>query len=289
MFLSDEQDLHTPSCKKHNIAYTVLQIHLQHNDVEKEESQRVLAEAEERSIVEKLLKYSERGYPLDTFDSRLVIQQYLKRAGRVVSRFKDNLPGKEFAYSFLKRHSRILSARMCQNIKRARAGVTRTKITEYSDHLSVELEGIPASHVINYDETNLCDDPRLEKIIAKRGCKYSERIMNHSKSSTSIMFAASGSGELLPCYVVYKAQNMYDSWTTGGPTRTRYNQNESDQEFSTHDSNSDMDPLSDLEEAFDRRYDAAEEVISLPTFNGPRISNNSAQVSVSNSVLTFQG
>ncbi|KAG5886904.1 hypothetical protein JTB14_004192 [Gonioctena quinquepunctata] len=61
---------------------------------------------------------------------------------------------------------------------------------------------------------------------------------------------------------------------------------ESDQNFSTHDSNSDMDPMSDLEEAFNRRYDAAEEVIFLPTFNGSRISNNSPQVSVSNSVLT---
>ncbi|KAG5870562.1 hypothetical protein JTB14_006059 [Gonioctena quinquepunctata] len=44
---------------------------------------------------------------------------------------------------------------------------------------------------------------------------------------------------------------------------------ESEQKFSTHDSSSDMDPMSDLEEAFDRRYDAAEEVISLPTLNGP--------------------
>ncbi|KAG5874969.1 hypothetical protein JTB14_003232 [Gonioctena quinquepunctata] len=61
---------------------------------------------------------------------------------------------------------------------------------------------------------------------------------------------------------------------------------ESDQKFTTHDNNSDMDTISDLEEAFDRRYDAAEGVISLPSFNGLRISNNSPQVSVSNSVLT---
>ncbi|KAK9717427.1 hypothetical protein QE152_g23756 [Popillia japonica] len=59
----------------------------------------------------------------------------------------------------------------------------------------------------------------------------------------------------------------------------------SDQELCTHDSNSDMDPMSDLEE-FDRRYDAAEEMIPLAIFNGPHISNNSSQVSVSNSVLT---
>lgn len=90
-----------------------------------------------------------------------------------------------------------------------------TTITEYFEHLSVELEGIPASNVINYDETNLCDDPGRKKIIVKRGCKYPERITNHSKSSTSIMFAASGSGVLLPCYIVYKAQNMYYIWTLG--------------------------------------------------------------------------
>ncbi|KAG5880623.1 hypothetical protein JTB14_035238 [Gonioctena quinquepunctata] len=60
----------------------------------------------------------------------------------------------------------------------------------------------------------------------------------------------------------------------------------SDQKLSTHDSNSDMDPMSNLEEPFDRTYDAAGEVISLPTFNGPRISNNSPQVSLSNCVLT---
>ncbi|KAK9728674.1 CENP-B N-terminal DNA-binding domain [Popillia japonica] len=105
------------AAKKHNIAYTVLQRHLKNNDVKKQRGQTVLAEAEERSIAEKLVTCSEWGYPLDTFDLRLVIQQYLNRAGRVVSRFKDNLPGKEFAYSFFKRHSRILSERMCQNIK----------------------------------------------------------------------------------------------------------------------------------------------------------------------------
>ncbi|KAG5895565.1 hypothetical protein JTB14_002928 [Gonioctena quinquepunctata] len=95
------------AAKKHNIAYNVLQRHLQHNDVEKQGGQTVL---------EKLLMCSEWGYPLDTFGLRRVIQQYLNRAVKVVSRFKNNIPHKEFAYRFLKRHLRILSGRMCQNI-----------------------------------------------------------------------------------------------------------------------------------------------------------------------------
>ncbi|KAG5862610.1 hypothetical protein JTB14_013297 [Gonioctena quinquepunctata] len=115
--------------------------------------------------------------PVDTFGVRLINQQYLNSAGRVVSRFKDNLLGEEFAFSFLKRHSKILSERMFQNIKRARAGVARTTITGYFEHLFLELEGIPASNVINYDGTNLCNDPGRKKIIAKRECKYLNRII----------------------------------------------------------------------------------------------------------------
>lgn len=67
------------------------------------------------------------------------------------------------------------------------------------------------SNIVNYDESNLSDDPGRTKIISKRGCKYPERIINHSRSSTSLMFAALGSGELLPCYVVYKAVHLHSS------------------------------------------------------------------------------
>ena len=31
------------------------------------------------------------------------------------------------------------------------------------------------------------------------------------------MYAGFADGTLLAPYVVYKAKNMYDSWTTGGP------------------------------------------------------------------------
>ncbi|KAJ8909599.1 hypothetical protein NQ315_003709 [Exocentrus adspersus] len=47
--------------------------------------------------------------------------------------------------------------------------------------------------------------------------------MNSSKSSTSVMFAASADGNVLPPYIVYKAQNLYESWTIGGVKGARYN------------------------------------------------------------------
>lgn len=51
--------------------------------------------------------------------------------------------------------------------------------------------------------------------------------MNYSKSAISIMFSATASGELLPCYVVYKAERLYNTWINGGPVKTVYNQTKS--------------------------------------------------------------
>lgn len=78
-------------------------------------------------------------------------------------------------------------------------------------------------NTINYDETNLSDDPGKIKVITKRGKKYPERVMNHSKASTSLMMAAAADGTLLPCYVVYKSQHLYESWVQQGPADCRYN------------------------------------------------------------------
>ena len=46
--------------------------------------------------------------------------------------------------------------------------------------------------------------------------------MDNSKSSTSVMMAASGDGALLPTFTVFKAQNLYPTWVEGGTPNARY-------------------------------------------------------------------
>ena len=41
--------------------------------------------------------------------------------------------------------------------------------------------------------------------------------MNHSKSMTTIMTCGSASGVLLPPYVIYKSEHLWDTWTEHGP------------------------------------------------------------------------
>lgn len=41
------------------------------------------------------------------------------------------------------------------------------------------------------------------------------------------MFVGTASGHILPPYVVYKAEHLYDTWMEGGPRETRYNRSKS--------------------------------------------------------------
>ena len=83
------------------------------------------------------------------------------------------------------------------------------------------MKVFPSQNIINYDETNLTDDPGRHKMIFKRGCRYPERIINDTKASTSIMLAGTTSGKILPLYTVYKSGHLWSTWTEGGPPKEK--------------------------------------------------------------------
>ena len=82
---------------------------------------------------------------------------------------------------------------------------------------------MPSDNIINYDETNLTDNPGRKKQIFKREIRYPERTINCTKTSTSLMLAGTAAGAILPLYVVYKAECMWNTWTEFGPKYARYN------------------------------------------------------------------
>lgn len=128
---------------------------------------------------------------------------------------------------FLERHRQILTVRWCENIKRSRASVTPDVIKSYFDELEISLNGVEPHLIINYDETNISDDPGKSKVIVKRGTKHAHRIVDSSKSSHSVMFAGTASGVVLSIYVVYRSEHLYTTWTSGGPPQVRYNRSKS--------------------------------------------------------------
>ena len=140
-------------------------------------------------------------------------------------KFTQNLPSEDWVRSFVKRNN--LTSRLCQNITRKRSQVSPEIFETYFNNLAQTIDGVAPQNIMNYDETNLSDDPGEKKCLFRRGVKYPERIMNSTKASTSVMFSATANGELLPTYVVYKAVNLMNTWTEGGPAKVRYNRTKS--------------------------------------------------------------
>ena len=60
-----------------------------------------LTTEEENIIVKHLIVVSDWGFPFSRLDLRLLVKSYLDKCNRTVKRFKENLPGDEWAKSFI--------------------------------------------------------------------------------------------------------------------------------------------------------------------------------------------
>lgn len=178
----------------------------------------ILSEKEEKKIVKCALFMATWGFSFSAAELCRFIKDYLDERGRD-SKFEDNLPSKRFIVRFMSRHKE-LSLRRANPIKRSRAKVSREQVTEFIKNWQKEIRGVPPTHIFNFDETNLQDDPGINKRFFKKGEKYCEFVQNTSKQAFSVMFCGTASGHMLPPMVLYKAKGIYPSWSTGGPRGT---------------------------------------------------------------------
>lgn len=214
--------------EKYGISKSTLNRKINNKHLQKYGRPPVFSATEEAHISKCLSLAAKWGYPLTKRDLKEVIKKTLDGKGVTEKRFINNKPGKKWLKAFLARQQDLLKTRLSHNIKRARAGITPEVITEYFNELKESLKDIPPESIINYDETNMQDDPGKKKIIVHRHCKNPEQIKDTSKAGFSVMFAGSASGSTLPVYVVYKsATNLYHSWMEGGPKNARYNRSKS--------------------------------------------------------------
>lgn len=65
----------------------------------------------------------------------------------------------------LREHKNSLGKRTASNISKARASVRENVIRVYFDNLSVTLDSNPETHIFNYNEINVSDDPGKMKVL----------------------------------------------------------------------------------------------------------------------------
>ena len=165
----------------------------------------------ETALVSVLDQLSSWKYPLTSYELRCLVRNYITSCN-IESKFKDNMPGWDWAKGFIQRHK--LAERFATNLKPQRAKITKEEVLEYFDNLEESLDGIEPANIFNFDETNFTDDPKRSKCICRPGRSRHERVESHSKTGFSVMFCGSATGEYLPPMVVYKAKNMYEGWAS---------------------------------------------------------------------------
>ena len=180
----------------------------------------------EAQLVDCLLTCSDFNMMLTVQEVQMFVKYYLDHMNIKIKRFKNNRPGIDWVHRFL-RDAKKLTNRICPNVKKVRYNLSPEKLNKYFDNVENSLEGVPPSNVINYDETNFSDDPGASKMLMRRGVKYPSKEMNFSKSSTTVMYAGTADGKLVPPYVIFKSTHLYKNWCIGGPKGTSYNRSKS--------------------------------------------------------------
>lgn len=211
---------------KYGIPKSTLERKFNKKNMKSPGGQTSLFEAEENIIVQAIITASEWGFPLEKEDIKDLVHGYVMRQGKNIKKFHDSRPGDSWYYGFIARHNN-LSIRLSENIKRSRAAVSIEMLNEYFDNLSTSLKDVPSENILNYDESGFTDDPGRNKVVVRKKSRHAERVMDFSKSNTSVMFCVSGSGETLPPYIVYKADHIWSTWTEKGPPKARYNRSKS--------------------------------------------------------------
>lgn len=184
----------------------------------------VLTSTQEEELSEIIKITGDWGYPLQPVRVVRLVKEFLDQ-NKIRSKFPSNHPGPDWISLFMKRNN--LTTRWTQNINRSHAKVCPRTINEYFDNLTATLQDVPPENIVNYDETNFTDDPENQRVIVRRGQKHVDRVLDHSKSSFSVMFAGCTDGKTLPPYVVYAALHLYPTWVEGGPKGTRHNRTKS--------------------------------------------------------------
>ncbi len=157
----------------------------------------------EEVLVQCLEMCAEFQYPLKKRDLQDLVQSYCV-TNSVKTRWENDSPGYDWIRSFKDRWRHRVKVNKLSNIKRSRAKVSPDDIKEFFERLKPNVEGIPPTHIFNFDESPIKDDPGAEDAFFAKGQKYYEQVMNHSKAGYSLMFCCNAARDMLPPMVIYK-------------------------------------------------------------------------------------
>ena len=170
--------------------------------------QTVFSAEQEKVFVLHLMTLSDFLIPWAPKELCKYIQYFLDSRGLKEPRFTQNRPGRDWAAGFLDRHDDVLKKRTVVPIVPRKGCMDADDLKLFFDRLRPQLTDpeLKPEWILNFDETNLVNNPGSSVAIVRRSEKQKAALMvKHGKEGWSVMFAGTASGRMLPPYVVFKS------------------------------------------------------------------------------------
>ena len=170
--------------------------------------QTVFSAEQEKVFVLHLMTLSDFLIPWAPKELCKYIQYFLDSRGLKEPRFSRNRPGRDWAAGFMKRHDDVLKKRTVVPIIPRKGCMDADDLKLFFDRLRPQLTDpeLKPEWILNFDETNLVNNPGSSVAIVRRSEKQKAALMvKHGKEGWSVMFAGTASGRMLPPYVVFKS------------------------------------------------------------------------------------
>ncbi|XP_069359717.1 uncharacterized protein [Maniola hyperantus] len=174
----------------------------------------VFSADEENAMETHLCAISDCGVPMRELDVRKIIQVYLNTKNREVEIFRNNLPGKDWAKSFVSRHE-DLKTRIYRNYMMRGLRVDSQAVNDFFDDLECELKGVPAANIYSFTEAGFVDNLTKKKVVFVRDSRHPN--VTSVKSSLTAVFCGNAEGAMMPPFLIFEGEESEPGWVACAP------------------------------------------------------------------------
>ncbi|XP_060578915.1 uncharacterized protein LOC132735898 [Ruditapes philippinarum] len=183
----------------------------------------VLSEVEEQYIATWAIHMAKIGFGRNRNELLDTVKQILDAEGRT-TQFKDNRPGKDWFYGFLRRHPEI-SERAPQQLIKERAIITPAKVEkwfkDFSNFMAEEVKDpslwMDPSRWFNADESGFPLCPKSGKVLAPRGVPNVYNFTSSDKTQVTVLACMSAAGYYPKPLIVYPGKRFATNPLEGFP------------------------------------------------------------------------
>ena len=169
----------------------------------------ILTPAEEKHLADWAIHMAKIGFGRTRDELLDKVQTILKEDGRK-NPFKDDKPGKDWYYAFLKRHP-VISERAPQQLAKERAVITPGKIEnwfkDFANFMSIEVTDTTLwkdpSRWFNADESGFPLCPKSGKVLAPWGVPNVYNFTSSDKTQITVLACMNANGYYLKPLIVY--------------------------------------------------------------------------------------